>query len=468
MGPIVAFFYLTVCYLSAPAVFGQLIDFKISEIISAAALLASVPALTRTFVQRTPQTLAVLGLCICVGVSIVAKGFGLGAIGFTVDFLTCTLSFFYVCLHCTTKKRLYYPVIMLFFVCCFVIAQGLWELKHPPVGMDRLEAYVTDQNQFVHDHMFQTPYWIGYEKKDDSGNDIVLRLRGQGTINDPNDFAQVIVCTIPLMFILWRRRNMLWNLLFVFIPVGVLLAGVFLTHSRGALLAVLAMTVVAARRRIGTIPSLVLAGGLFVGAMALSFTGGRNISVDAGTDRTMLWGEGLEMLKTHPLVGVGYSQMAEGSQKTAHNSIVVCAAELGIFGIYFWSMFLLPTVRDTLAIASPEKTTEGEPIVPEETLPGYSMPTPEFLDKAEINRLGKLVLLSLVGFMVTGMFLSRAFAATLFLVAGIAEAVYQMALKRGIVSPRMPYFRVIAYSGPLAVALVLGIYLSLRVTNLMH
>ena len=53
----------------------------------------------------------------------------------------------------------------------------------------------------------------------------------------------------------------------------------------------MAVAVVAARRRIGTLPALLVAGGLFVAAMALHFTGGREISAGSGADRTGLWGD---------------------------------------------------------------------------------------------------------------------------------------------------------------------------------
>ena len=93
-------------------------------------------------------------------------------------------------------------------------------------------------------------------------------------------------------------------MVFVILPACFLLFGAFLTHSRGAVLAILAMAVVALRRRIGTIPSLVLACALFAAASALNFTGGREISASAGQDRTGLWSEGLELLKSHPFFGV--------------------------------------------------------------------------------------------------------------------------------------------------------------------
>jgi hypothetical protein len=90
------------------------------------------------------------------------------------------------------------------------------------------------------------------------------------------------------------------------------------------------------------------------------------------------------------------------------------------------------------------------------------------LDKAEINHLGRLVLLSLTGFLVAGLFLSRAYVLTLFLLGGVAEAVFEMALQRGMVAPRMKFLRVAAYSGALAVALVVIMYIMVLVLNRMH
>ena len=295
------------------------------------------------------------------------------------------------------------------------------------------------------------------------------RLRGLGEINDPNDFGQLIVCVIPLMFIFWRAKKMIRNIVCVILPVCVLLFGVFLTHSRGAFLALMAVAVVAARRRIGTLPALLVAVGLFVAAMALHFTGGREISAESGADRTELWGAGLQMLKSHPLFGVGFGNFAGLSPAiTAHNSIVVCAAELGLFGLYFWSLFLFPTVRDALAAASPAKVSEGEPIVAEEGL--FPRPTRkiEALDKTEINRLGRLMVLSLTGFLVAGMFLSRAYVIDVVSAGrhgggGLRDG----SAARDDCSPHAAGARLL-YAGGLMIALVLLMYIMIRVLNLMH
>ena len=249
-----------------------------------------------------------------------------------------------------------------------------------------------------------------------------------------------------------------------------MIAGIFLTHSRGALIALTAIAIVALRRRIGTVPAVLLAAALLLGAMALQFTGGRDISASAGEDRTALWGEGLALLKTHPAFGVGYESFSDYSDEhlTAHNSVIVCAAELGLFGLYFWSMFLFTTVRDALAITAPIKVSEEEPApIDEPPFPGAAMRTGK-LDDAEIVRWGRLVVLSLTGFLVAGMFLSRAFVITLFLLGGIAEVVFEMARERGLVAPRPKLPRVLWYSGCLMISLLIMMYIIVRVLNLMH
>jgi hypothetical protein len=227
---------------------------------------------------------------------------------------------------------------------------------------------------------------------------------------------------------------------------------------------------VAARRRIGTLPALLLAGALFASAMALQFTGGRAISAESGADRTSLWGQGLEIFKAHPLFGVGFGNMPDytDDHHTAHNTVVVCAVELGLFGLYFWSLFLFTTARDALAVASPTKVTEGEPIVPEESPFPQSAWKVEVSDKAEINHLGRLMVLSLTGFLVAGIFLSRAYVMTFFLLGGMVEVVFQMALDRGMIAPRLSLARALTYASGLAISLLLAMYALLRIVNLTH
>jgi hypothetical protein len=467
MGLFLSILYLVTHYLTPFAIFGPLAVVRVELILAVLVLLVSLLPLTRSFTLKTPQSLALIGLASAVFLSIlIAVRWPSGAVRAFLLFIPNAYGYFVVCLHCNSGKRLRIVVLMLLCACIFVIAQGTLALHHGVPQAARLGPNSLGEDTLPRE-VTTIPYLYAMRGSD---GELLYRLRGLGEINDPNDLGQLIVCVIPLAFIFWRQKRTLWNLGFVILPVGVLLYGMFLTHSRGALLALIAVAVVAARRRVGTVPAVLFAVGVFAAAMALNFTGGRGISAGAGTDRTALWGSGLQMLKSHPLFGVGVGHMAEltDSHLTAHNSMVVCAAELGLFGLYFWSLFLFPTLRDVLIAASPEKVSEAEKSPPQ-SAPNY-LATGDVVavDKEEINRLGRLLVLSLTGFMVAGWFLSRAFVLTFFVLGGMVEVVYQMALERGMVAPRLRLARVLPYSGGLAVFLVLVMYVMLRILNLMR
>jgi hypothetical protein len=465
MGFVLSVFYFVTYYLTPKTLFGPLAPFRIELILAVLVLFVSVPALVKSFILKTPQSLALIGLALAVVLSmLIGMHWPTGAAIEILAFIPNAFAYLLVCLHCKSKTHLQVLIFMLLFVCLFVIGNGYFDLVRgvPQSGPPMAESTGgINRNLWNMEHPYLLPMM-------NFSGEWIYRLRGLGEINDPNDFAQFIVCVIPLVFIFWRKKKMLRNIVFVILPVCALLFGTFLTHSRGALVALMAVAVVSVRRRIGTLPALFVAGALFIAASALNFTGGRDISANAGSDRMALWGDGLGLLKSHPLFGVGFGQMADNVGQTAHNSIVVCAAELGLFGLYFWTMFLLPTVRDAVVLASPSKVSEGEPIKEEAGLYPQAPTSADTIDKAEINRLGRLLVLSLTGLLVAAWFLSRAFVLTLFLLGGMAEVVYQMALQRGMTAPRLQLARVLPYAGVFSILLVLTMYIMVRVLNMMH
>jgi hypothetical protein len=443
--------------------FGPLAQYRIELILAALVLLVSIPKMTRSFAFRTPQALGLAGLSVAVFLSVlIAERWPVGALRAFLGFIPSIYAYFLVCLHCNSRKKLQLLVIMLLFVCLFVIANGAMDLRHVtpgsgPSGAGSSGSFSLGLWEFQHPYLFPM--------KDDAG-EWFYRIRGLGEIHDPNDFGQLLVCEIPLLFILWRPKKRIRNFVFVIVPACVLLVGIYLTHSRGALLALVVVVLVAARRRIGTIPAAVIAVGLFAAAMALHFTGGRAISAGSGADRTELWGESLQLLKSHPVFGIGSGNLADYMGHTAHNSILVCAAELGLFGLFFWSLFLMPTVRDTLLIASPKRVEEAENAEAGEDPLFFRAWKGAALNKTEINRLGYCLLLSLTGFLAAGWFLSRAFAMTFFLLGGMAEAVYEMAQLRGMTAPRLPLGRVLLYSVGLMFASLTLVYVMVRILNM--
>jgi len=459
-----------VAFLGTQTVFGPLRLYHIEELLLILVISFSLPALQKTFVQKTVQSLALAGLSMAVFLS-VAIGFNYprGAVTQFVDFLPNAFAYFLVVLHCKTKLRLQMLILVLFGVCVWVIVQGTLELETTGGIFATQVSDDSDLHEAAPEVNLVDPNAITYlYAQPSSEGGVIYRLKGQEFLSDPNDFGQLLVCVLPLIFIFWRPKRTVRNLLIVGPMIAVIGYGIFFTHSRGALLAVMGVVFVAFRHKIGTVLSVILGGGLFIGAMALNVTGGREISASAGSDRTALWGDGLQMLKGHPIFGVGYGEMADLLGMTAHNSVIVCAAELGLFGLFFWSLFLFPTMRDVLAVASPNGLTDAVPVPVDESPLAYAAPRMEKLGKEDVHQMGRLVMLSLVGFLVAAMFLSRAFVMTLFLLGGLAEVVFQMALDRGMITPRLPFGRTLAYSGILWIVMIPGMYAIIRVLNLLH
>lgn len=456
MGFALCLLYIVTYYLTPNTVFGALAEYRIELIIAVLAAMVSVPAMARSFVFKTPQTLALAGTAVAVAMSLVVGEHWLGgALPAFLAFIPNAFAYFIVCVNCKSRRRFQLVATTLMFVCLFVIVRGLIEARTPRSPQ---QPPSEEEDAF------------SYQMPMDTGKgEVLYRLRGLGEIHDPNDFAQLLVSVIPLTFVLWREGKTARNLILVIAPAAMMIYGVFLTHSRGALLALVAIVIAAGRRKLGTVWSLVIGGVVFAGASALNFTGGRDISAEAGADRTSLWSQGLEVFKAHPLFGVGFGRLGDYTDVhlTAHNSLVVCAAELGLFGLISWCLFLLPSIRDAIALASPASVTEPKQTNVAEPYGAFTKKR-EILDKAEINRIGQLIFLSFVGFLVAAWFLSRSYVLTLFLLGSLVEIVYEMALERGMIGARLPLKRVFPRSCLLAFVFVLAIYVLLRGVNLTH
>ena len=179
---------------------------------------------------------------------------------------------------------------------------------------------------------------------DDDSNGTVgvdYRLKAQGLLDDPNDFAQAMLLGIVLLTVLWGS-NWVTNFFGVILPGGILLYGIYLTHSRGALVAMAITLAVALRKKLKLWGSIAFAFLLAAGMLAARFTGGRQISVGSGADRLELWSEGLYLLKHSRLLGIGYHNFADQVGLTAHNSLLLVATETGVLGlIVFISGFVI-------------------------------------------------------------------------------------------------------------------------------
>jgi hypothetical protein len=191
----------------------------------------------------------------------------------------------------------------------------------------------------------------------------------------------------------------------------------------------------------------------------------------------------------------------------------VCAAELGAFGLFFWVMFLIPTIRDAVIASATGKSEEqlareeAEKTPFERALSTHAaensvmhlgatkhtedpahhhlannpqhnvaaVANPYFMNEevsdqlpaAEIHRLARLMMISLAGFLVAGWFLSRAYIMTLFIYGGMVQVVYQMAIDQQLVPERMKLLRVLRFSALGVIGLIAFVYILLRLQHLM-
>ncbi|HSL72359.1 MAG TPA: O-antigen ligase family protein, partial [Longimicrobiales bacterium] len=192
--------------------------------------------------------------------------------------------------------------------------------------------------------------------------------RAGGPLGEPNRYAQILLVLVPIAAALMRRARSITARVAAAATLGLLLAGIVLTYSRGGLLT-LALLVLAGiylrwvRPRQAVLGAvlmlvLVLAVAPGLGARLASITGALDLVRDRPSAQAdaAIRGRVTEMLASlnvfleHPLVGVGpgqylpvYSVDYQQSLTTkfrdlhkprrAHNLYLEIAAETGILGI---------------------------------------------------------------------------------------------------------------------------------------
>jgi O-antigen ligase len=476
MGLFLTLLYILTAYLSPSTIFGPLAPYHLELVMAVILLILSIPSFPKGLF-RQPQMLAIGGMLAGVFISLVLTGWFGSAPQGVWAFLPDIFVYVLIVTHFKTKRHLQLVILTLFLASSYVILCGAIALH----ANDGSSPFLYDQGIGDGIHIY--------------------RLRGLSIVGDPNDFAQVLVSLIPCMFFFWDKQKKAKNIFFVLPSVAILIVGMYMTHSRGSVIALVAIIALAARRKIGTIPAAVIAGGTFAISSALSWSGGRQISAEAGSDRMDAWSTGLELIKQHPIFGVGFTRFTDYNSITAHNSIVVCAAELGFFGFFFWVLFLVSNIRAGIGLSRMEEIEDGlqeirpEPAQAWRRTPRLKEPVKQGVEKIqslknrrphspmtngalrsrfqpeitlpEIKRLGGLMVVCLSGFLVAGWFLSRSYVMWLFIFGGMTQSIVQIAEAKGLPSPLPSIGRLAKISFYTSIALLLVVYAILRTRGLM-
>ncbi|HYB24858.1 MAG TPA: O-antigen ligase family protein, partial [Solirubrobacteraceae bacterium] len=186
--------------------------------------------------------------------------------------------------------------------------------------------------------------------------------RVSGPLEDPNDFAYLLACTLPIAGYLIssdRRRRPLWAACFV-----VIAAAMLATFSRGALVGIGALLLWAIVTR--RIPAWALATGVLTAAIvaALAFTIWRPLLDTALQQKThiaqgniesrqSLWAAAIKLTERRPLTGVGPGRFPkearpllrnnpiELEKPVTHNTYLEILSENGIPALLLFAAYLL-------------------------------------------------------------------------------------------------------------------------------
>ncbi len=488
MGIFFTLLYIFSTYLAPTTIFGDLANYHVEQFIVAFALIGALFDAKGSGVWKMSQSYAVLAMVATVALSLVFNGVWFIAPSAVNEFLSDCIVFFLILWSFRTRFHLRLLVGVLVVVALFTVYQGISAVSRG----DTTSPWV---------------YMMGYGE-----GPKFSRIRGMGFINDPNDLCQFLVALIPCVFVFWRRSNLLANFFLVLLPVSFLLYGMYLTHSRGGLVGLLVALMVLGRRKFGILPAVLTGGGMYVALSAIGWTGGRDISADSGSDRTEAWATGLKLIRSHPIFGVGYKRFEEYFYITAHNTVVVCAAEIGIVGFFFWCLMVIPTMYEVIVAARvPPAKTDGEksltqpnaaalqpalmhypplrrafasaqskPRASSQSITAlktsgssargtFSLPASNAggIDDDEIRRLCGLMIVSLSGFFACGWFLSRSYTMVLFVNIALALCVHRLAVEQGIAPARLTFLKSVQYAAIGTTTLIAIVYAMLRLTNLL-
>ncbi|MGY0652335.1 O-antigen ligase family protein [Luteimonas sp. A537] len=286
--------------------------------------------------------------------------------------------------------------------------------------------------------------WTGMPLVDDG------RIQYLGIFSDPNDLAMLFVICLPMAVYLASRGGLLGLRRMLWLGVaGLLLYGIYLTNSRGGMLAVAAMLGVFLWVRRGLASALIVAA---VGLVAMRLLPSRLNELDvaerSASGRVEAWYEGIQMFIGSPLYGVGTGNFTNYHHLTAHNSLVLVLAENGIIGFGLWFAFIGYCFWMMVRILrqAPPGSYPGQPPAwdGDGDGDGAAAASDSAWDTALVEQwrrdraIATALLVSLAGFAATAFFLSRSYIILLYLLAAVVVA-HSTAVRERF--PAMPAFR---------------------------
>lgn len=187
------------------------------------------------------------------------------------------------------------------------------------------------------------------------------RVRWRGQLDDPNEVAVIIAALLPFIFMFAAKRSddaeggpgalRVMSLALLAAMLALALWAVVYTQSRGGQLVLATVVVIMLVRRFGWW-SIVAGALVTLPIVLLSWRSGADAE-SSSAERAEILSEGLQMLKAHPLLGIGVGQFASENpmNMAAHNSYLLIATEVGIPGFLIWCGLVWMTMKIPVSIA---------------------------------------------------------------------------------------------------------------------
>jgi putative inorganic carbon (HCO3(-)) transporter len=234
------------------------------------------------------------------------------------------------------------------------------------------------------------------------------RIRWIGIFEDPNDLGLAILSFTPFALLKLAGKGIaLRGRVGYAVILGILLYALYLTNSRGTFIGLLAVLAYVFCRRWGIARGLLIAGVLGAAAFIAgpSRLADMSVSEESASGRIVAWAQGLALLKWRPILGVGYGSFTDYHPLTAHNSAVLCMAELGFIGLYVWMLLIVTSFHEALIVERRER--DGE----------YAF-------------YAQVLQLSLIGFFVAAFFLSRTYNEVLYILIALCTILSRFGRER--------------------------------------
>jgi len=231
---------------------------------------------------------------------------------------------------------------------------------------------------------------------------IVGRIRWIGIFDDPNELALLLDSFFPFVLInVFDREIGAWKRVCL-VAIGIVMAAaIYYTNSRGGFVAFLAILLLFSYKRWGLLRGIAIGAVFFVAGllMAPSRMANMNPYEVSAEGRISAWISGLVLLKSHPILGIGYHNFsAYNAGRAAHSATIECVTELGLIGYFVWLTLLYSSISGLVTF---EKRCPSSPY----------------------RKYASILQLSFIGFIGAALFLSMAYSPVLYILVALATLI---------------------------------------------